>query len=199
MTLDLYRAGNSPLHRLGAGLKLGALLAAGTALFLVDTLASTAVGLALAAALYPAAGFGALVLFAQVKPLWWVFALILGVQAFLGDWPNGVLLALRLAVLLLLAGLVTMTTRSADMIAAITRFLSVLRPLGVSPARAGLTFSLALRFLPALARNVAEVREAQKARGLERSVFATAIPVAVRTLKMADEIADAIDARGFDG
>ncbi len=100
--------------------------------------------------------------------------------------------------MLLLAGLVTLTTRSSDMIAAVERGLAILRPIGVNPAKIGLAFSLALRFIPVLAKATQEVREAQKTRGLERSILATAIPVAVRTLKMGDEIAQAIDARGWD-
>lgn len=198
MTLDIYRAGASPLHRLGAGPKLLALFAGGTALFAVTGLPVLLAVLAGVAALYPLAGFGARVLAAQLRPVWWVFALILVSQALLGNAALGVLLVTRLAALLLLAGLVTLTTRSGDIIDAIARAASVLRPLGVSPARVGLTFSLTLRFLPVLAQATAEVREAQRARGLEGSVIATAIPVTVRALKMADEIAEAIEARGFD-
>lgn len=199
MTLDLYRAGTSSIHRLGAGTKLMALFVAGTILFLIDSLSSAAVALVLASMLYPVAGFDRRKIVGQLRPLWWVFLLILAVQLFLGSWKTGMLLSTRLATLLLLAGLVTLTTRSSDMIAAITRLLSALRPLGVNPAKVALAFSLTLRFVPALAQNVADVREAQKARGLERSLFATAVPVTVRTLKMADQIAEAIDARGFDG
>ena len=48
-----------------------------------------------------------------------------------------------------------------------------------------------------LAQITQEVREAQKARGLERSVIAVAMPVAIRTIKMADDISDAIESRGY--
>jgi len=54
-----------------------------------------------------------------------------------------------------------------------------------------------LRFIPVLAQITTEVREAQKARGMEHSIVAVAMPVAIRMLKMADDISDAIDARGY--
>ena len=43
-----------------------------------------------------------------------------------------------------------------------------------------------------------EVREAQRARGLERSLVALTVPIVVRMLKMSDDIAAAIDARSYD-
>ena len=58
-----------------------------------------------------------------------------------------------------------------------------------------LALSLTLRFIPVLAQVVQDVQEAQRARGLERNLVALAAPVIVRTLKMADDVADAIDAR----
>ena len=198
MTLELYRAGTSPLHRLGAGPKLLGLCVGGTSLFCVFSLPIVILGLAGVSSLYLVAGFAPRVLVAQLRPVWWVFLLIFGAQAAFGNGLTGLLLVMRLATLLLMACLVTLTTRSSDMIDAITRAFAVLRPLGVNPARVGLTFSLTLRFLPVLAQTSAEVREAQRARGLEGSVIAMAIPVTVRTLKMANEIAEAIEARGFE-
>ncbi|MFP3340670.1 energy-coupling factor transporter transmembrane component T, partial [Micrococcus sp. SIMBA_131] len=72
-----------------------------------------------------------------------------------------------------------------------------LHRLGVRTESISLAISLTFRFIPVLTSVVREVREAQSARGLERSVFAIAIPSIIRTLRMSEEISDAIDARGF--
>ena len=40
--------------------------------------------------------------------------------------------------------------------------------------------------------------EAQRARGLDRSAIALLVPLLIKTLKMADNLSDAIDARGYD-
>ena len=196
--LDLYRPGASPLHRLSPGPKVLVMMAAGTLLFLIESLPLTLSALVLTLALYRVAGLSLTLAAAQLRPLALIFAIFLALQW----WLSGPLLALfvvtRLAALILLASLVTLTTRATDMIDMITRALAVLRPLGVNPAKVGLAISLALRFIPVLGQITTEVREAQKTRGLERSVIATALPVAIRTLKMADDISDAIDARGYD-
>lgn len=167
-------------------------------MFLVESLVLSILALFLASALFLVAGFSLYTVWKQIRPLWWILIILLLAQGAFNSWIFGLFLVLRLCALLLLAGLVTLTTRSSDMITSLEKGLSFLRPLGANPAKIGLAFSLALRFIPVLAQATQEVREAQKARGLERSLLATAIPVAVRTLKMGDEIAQAIDARGWD-
>lgn len=196
--LDLYRPGTSPLHRLSPGPKILVMMAAGTALFLVESLPLVLGALLLTLALYRLAGLTLGDALAQLRPLALIFVIFLALQYWLSGPVLAAFVVLRLAALILLASLVTLTTRASDMIDTITRALSLLRPLGVNPAKVGLAISLALRFIPVLGQITTDVREAQKTRGLERSVIATALPVAIRTLKMADDIADAIEARGYD-
>lgn len=195
--LDLYTPGTSPLHRMRPGPKLFTLMGGATLLFLYESLALTIAALALTFLLYRLAGIPPRKMLAQIRPLLWIFALFFALQYWLSGPMLAAYVVLRLATLVLLASLVTLTTRSSDMIDAMTRALSLLKPLGVNPGKISLAISLALRFIPVLAQITAEVREAQKARGLERSVIAVAMPVAIRTLKMADDISDSIDARGY--
>ncbi len=195
--LDLYVSGQSFLHRCPAGVKLLVLIAVGTVLFLFNSITPIAVATIFAITLYPMATLSLARAWAQVRPAIWILAILFLVQGLLVSWHIAVFIVLRFAALLLLAGLVTLTTRSSDMIDAITRGLHWLRPIGVNPGKVGLAISLALRFIPVLASVTRDVREAQQARGLERSLVATVIPVAVRMLKMADDISDAIDARGY--
>lgn len=194
----LYHPGDSLLHRLPPGLKLLVLAGLGTGLFLTGSL--TVVGLFVAAvlALYALARVPVALFIAQLRPLAWVLAILFAAQWLIDSLPAAVFMAARLGGLILLAALVTLTTRSSAMIETLTRALGPLHVLGVNPARVGLTLSLALRFIPVLAAITAEVREAQAARGLDRSVMALAVPVLLRLLRMSDDIAEAIDARGYD-
>ena len=137
-------------------------------------------------------------LLGQIRPLAWLFAVFFLVQWALAGWQEGVTVVLRFAALVLLASLVTLTTPTSAMIAAVERVLAPLARVGVKPAKVSMALSLALRFLPVIAAIVAEVRDAQRARGLDRSMIALAVPVIVRTLKTADSVAEALDARGWD-
>ena len=191
----IYVAGDTVLHRIPAGAKLLALFALGTAVFLIDDLAVIGALFLAVAAMLAWLGMPKAALAAHAKFLLPLFAIIVVAHGFLTDWTTGVLVVLRFAALIGVATVVTMTTRTAAMLSAIEFGLGPLGRFGVDVAKISLGLSLALRFIPVVVRITAEVREAQRARGLERSVVALVLPVIVRLLRMADEIADAIDAR----
>ena len=193
--IGLYFAGTSLIHRVPAGVKLLLLCAMGIGLFhFTDWRTLLAVLLAVVL-LYPVARLPVSLLVRQFYALAWLLTLLVIFQWWVQGWQTAIATSARLAALLLLANLITLTTRTTAIIDALTRVLSGLRFIGVNPARVSLAISLALRFLPVIIDITHEVRAAQKARGLEFSLLATAVPVIVRTLKMADDIADAIDAR----
>ena len=195
--LDLYSPGTSLLHRLPPAAKMLAMLIGATLLFLNESLPITVAATIGILALYPIAQLTLKQAFAQIRPLLIIFVLFFAVQWYFSGIELATYVVLRLAALILLASLVTLTTKSSDMIDTMTRGLRYLEPLGVNPAKVSLAISLALRFIPVLAQITREVREAQKTRGLERSVIAVAMPMAIRVIKMADEISDAIDSRGY--
>lgn len=195
MITGLYRAGDSRLHRAGAGRKLLALILGGTLLLAISSLPLAALGLLIALALYGLAGFGPRVLWTQLRPIAFVLAVLFLAQLWLATPAEAVLVVLRFAALVLAAGLVTLTTRTSDLVAAIERGLSPLSRFGLDVAKVSLAISLAIRFIPAIGQIAGEVREAQLARGRRPSPLTLVVPVIVRLLKMADEITDAIDAR----
>ncbi len=176
---------------------MAALAIAGTALFFVTSLAGTALAFAIVAALYFVAQLSLRDMGKVLRPLLIVMVLLVLAHAWLNGWEEALAMGMRLAALILLAGLVTLTTSSAAIMAAIEKGLEPLGKLGVDVERMSLALSLALRFLPLIASVGAEVREAQRARGLDDSLVALAVPLLVRTLKMGETIAEAIDARGF--
>lgn len=199
MSLALYIHGASPLHRLAPSVKVAILIAAGIGVFLVgDPLWLMAV-LLIVAALYALARIPLAALARQLRPLAFLIGLIFLFHGLFTTWTLGVLVVLRLAVLVLLAMLVSFTTRVSDMIETIERGLAPLALLGVDPAKVSLALSLALRFIPLLYAQVHDIREAQRVRGLERNFTALAVPLLVRTLRMASDLTDAIEARGFEG
>ena len=198
MTLSDYVPGRSLLHRLPPGLKILTLALSGTLLFAFPRLELAGGALLLVVLLYPLARIPLRTMLLQIKPLLWILLLLFAVQWWLVSWQSAAMVVLRLMALMLTASLVTLTTRVSEMVDALENGLFWLRFLRINPAKVSMALSLALRFIPVLAAITAEVREAQRARGLERSIIAVAIPVMVRTLKMADDIAAALDARAYD-
>ena len=184
--------------RLSVGARLLGLLGVSTALLLFPSLPVVS-----------GAGVLTLGLYALARPRWRDVTPVLRLGAFsLGPllllngfwmgWASAGVGVLRLAVMLLLATLVSLTTRASDILDTLERALRPLARFGVSPARVSLVCSLTLRFIPLLATWVREVREAQRVRGLEHHPVAVLVPLLVKTLRTADALADALDARGFD-
>jgi biotin transport system permease protein len=187
------------LHRVPAGVKLLVLAVAGAAVFLTDDRRILA-GLVGFAVLLPLTAWLPLrPLLKQTFPAAVLIGALCAFHLALDDADSAVLVAARLATVILLAVALTLTTRVSAMVEAMERLLAPLRCVGVSPAKVGFTLSLAIRFIPVLFVITAEIREAQKVRGLERSVVAVALPLLVRTLRMADDLAEAISARAYDG
>ena len=88
------------------------------------------------------------------------------------------------------------TTPVSALMGVVQTCLKPLDRLGwVNSATISLTFGLTLRMIPELSLQWREIREAQMARGLDRHVLICIVPMIVRTLRRAQDIADAIDVR----
>jgi biotin transport system permease protein len=193
-----FHSGSSALHRLTPATKLVVLAVAGTGLFFIDSSALMLVLAGLALALFPLARLPLRSALAQLRPVAVMGGLIIAAQWWVNDLGSAVLVGARLVALLLLAGLVTLTTRTSAMIETLERGLRPLAALGVNPRTTALALSLSLRFIPLMAQIVSEVREAQRVRGLEHNLLALALPTLIRAVKLTDDLADALEARGFD-
>lgn len=196
--IGLYVQRESALHHLSAGWKLIVLLLAGILVFTITDWRMLLVLLAGVLALYGVARLGAQATWAQVRPSLWLLLFFLVFQGLLTTWEAGVITVLRFGVMILLGSLVTLTTRTSELLATLERATLPLARVGVNPAKVSLAISLTLRFIPVVVQTVRDVQDAQRARGIEKNAVALAVPVIIRTLKMADDVADAIDARSFD-
>ena len=196
--LGLYRPGGSALHRLPAGAKLGALLVLGAISVLLDELWQVAAAAAAVALGYAVAGVPVGVMLRQARPLSWVLLVVGAFHVLVNGWERAVLVVGVILVLVLAAALVTLTTRTEDLVGALVRVLGPVRRPGVDPDRVGLLLALAIRSVFVVATIAAEVRDAQRARGLTSSPRAYAVPLIVRSLRHADELGEALVARGVD-
>jgi biotin transport system permease protein len=197
-TLGIYRPGRSPVHRLAAEAKLAALVAAGVGSVFLDQPGQVAVALGVVALGYAVAHLPPRVLLQQARPLLWVLLLVGAFHVFVNGWERAVVVTGVILALVLLAGLVTLTTRTSDLIDALVRALAPLRRLGVDPQRIGLLLALGIRSVFVVAHIAEEVRDAQRARGLTASPRAYAVPLIIRSLRHADELGEALVARGAD-
>ncbi len=190
----------TPLHRLPAGAKLAALVLFTALLFQAHSLPPLAAALAAIAALHLTGGlpFAAHAL----RLLWplWPFVLILALwHLWTDDLRGGAVILLRLVTAVAAANLVTMTTRLSDMIAIVERLAAPLGRLGLPPRTLALAIALTIRFLPVLSDRLARLSDAWRARAPRRPGWRILTPATLATLDDADQVAEALRARGGAG
>ncbi|MBO6917367.1 MAG: energy-coupling factor transporter transmembrane protein EcfT [Rhizobiaceae bacterium] len=199
MDLSFYLPGSSVLHRMPTWSKFFLLISFSILFYAIEDLRILAVILAAAIALVvyvrvPVRRLKAMFLL----PLFMVLLFSI-FSAFVNDLNAGLLTFFRLTSLVIIAACVTVTTRIEDFMAFIENLLLPLSFIPfIKPKTVSLTLSLTLRFIPEIFKLGMDIKEAQAARGLNSNPLALIVPLIVLTLKRADDISDAIDARMLD-
>lgn len=194
--IGMYQPGSSPLHRAGAGWKLLVLLALAVAVFVLRSPVWLGGLCGAVLACYALARIPPRRFLRTVRGIGLLVVLVFALQWWLLGLDGAVLVCLRLLAALTAANLYTLTTRIDDVVSAVERGAAPLRRFGARPERLGLLVGLTVQAVATLSGIAGEVREAARARGAGGSVVAFAVPFLVRTLRHADELGEALAARG---
>lgn len=193
----LYVAGNSWLHRLGAGWKYLLLLVLTVPVLALAQPVLSLVALVITMLLLISARLRPRVSWSLPLGFWLVAAMLALYQAFIGRVDLAVVVVANLVTAVYASRLLTMTTPAAVLIDALVAALKPLRPLRVNPELVGLAIAIMLRSVPVLLDSFTQVREAARARGRERNLFALVTPVVVRAVGHAQATGAALAARGL--
>lgn len=161
-----------------------------------------------------------------VKPLIWLILFTVVLQVlFTGgstvyfDWGpivvsqegllNGVFIFCRFVLIIFMSTLLTLTTMPLSLTDAIEYLLRPLKVVKVPVYEIALMLSIALRFVPTLMDETEKIMNAQRARGVDfgegnifqqmKSIVPILIPLFVSSFNRAEELATAMEARGYKG
>lgn len=161
-----------------------------------------------------------------VKPLIWLilFTVLLQVVFTAGDnvlfswWViviskeglvNGAFIFMRFVLIIFMTTLLTLTTMPMSLTEAIEYLLYPGKKIGVPVHEIALMLSIALRFVPTLMDETEKIMNAQRARGIDfgegnlynqmKSIVPMLIPLFVSSINRAEELATAMEARGYKG
>lgn len=196
--IGLFLPGNSIVHRLPAGVKLLLLLACTIGVLQLGTPIAVGIGAGVSLALLAMAGIPVRTAISQLLPMLVFLLPLFAVQVLTLGLTRATVVAGQLVILLTIATLVTLTTRVSAMLDVFGKLLRPLRFFRVDPDRIALVLALTIRCIPLVSQSYNEVRDARRARGLEWSPRALAVPLVIRLIKKADEIGEALAARGVD-
>ena len=224
LTLGQYLPGNSPVHLLSPRTKIALLTVLLILLFSLKQYCSLVILLALAFVLLMVAGIPLRYFFKGLKPVLIIIFMALFVYLFFTKggvvlWRlgpvtiesaglyQGVFVITRLFVLIIFSLLVTLTTTPLALSAGMGYFLKPLDRLGLPTEEITLIMSVALRFIPTLMEESARLMRAQISRGADfvtGSLFKRAknlapliVPLFVGAFRRADDLALAMEARGY--
>lgn len=196
--IGLYTHRESWLHRRSARVKCLALLIAGSCLFFINNILLLLFATITVLVLYRSAKLDFADITAQLKPALFLLALVFIGQIVFHNWMLALAVVLRLCCLILLANLISLTTRASDMMDVIVSALKPLALLNININNVGLVLTLTWRYIPLLFAQYGELREARLARGLKPGTLSLLGPLLIRSLRLSDQLAEAIEARAFD-
>ena len=226
LTLGQYVALASPLHALDPRTKLfltGGLMLIG---LIADSLGFYLILTLLLALAVHFSGVPLTLLWRNLKTFRWLFAITFCTHLlFTGEanpspglelpWPltlagayRGALLSLRLAVMVMVANLLTLTTAPTELTDGLERLMRPFTRFGLPAHELAMMTMIALRFIPTLTVEAERIMNAQMARGADftgsplrraRRLLPLLTPLMVAALQRADELAIAMEARCYHG
>ena len=118
-------------------------------------------------------------------------------------------MAFRLCLLIFGSSLLTLTTSPIELTDAIEYLMKPLKRLGVPAHEIAMMMTIALRFIPTLMEEMEKIMKAQSARGADftsgsiikraRSLIPLLVPLFISSIRRADELAMAMEARCYRG
>lgn len=145
-----------------------------------------------------------------------VFAIKTGVPLVQWGWfsiysdaiSQTVYIIVRLLLMVIITTILTATTKPLDLTLGIEKLLKPFEVIGVPAHIIAMMISIALRFIPTLIEETQRIMNAQASRGVDlengtlkekiMAVLALIVPLFVSAFDRADQLANAMEARGYD-
>lgn len=134
---------------------------------------------------------------------------VLSIKVHLGGVVQGFAISMRFFLLILVTSLLTLTTTPIEITDAIEDMLHPLKKVKFPVHELALMMSISLRFIPTLMQETGKISNAQAARGVDfktgpikerlKAVVPLLVPLFVSAFKRAEELAMAMEARGYRG
>ncbi|MDV2887214.1 energy-coupling factor transporter transmembrane component T [Alkalihalophilus pseudofirmus] len=221
-----YVQGNSFLHKLDPRSKLISVFILLIIIFFADNWFSSLLLVGLTVMLMAISRVPLLFLYRGLRPILWLvlFTLILHIlltkegpvlvmlgpiAIHEGGVMNGLFIATRLLTLVMLTSLITLTTSPIDLTDGLESLFNPLKKVGLPAHELALMMSIALRFIPTFMQETEKILKAQMARGVDfssgpiskrvKALLPLLVPLFISAFKRAEDLALAMEARGYRG
>ncbi len=227
ITLGQYFPGNSVIHRMDPRMKILLTIVFITILFIVNNFFGFFVALLFLIVVTAISKIPIKIVLKSVKPLLFIIIFTALFNIFYGQgepifeniswlswltW-NGIkraaFMALRIVLLIIGTSFLTYTTSPIMLTDAVERLISPLKILKLPVHELAMMMTIAMRFIPTLIDETEKIMNAQKARGADfetgnivrraKSLIPILVPLIVSSFRRAEELADAMECRCYNG
>lgn len=229
ITIGQYIAGNSPIHKMDARIKILCAFYFIVLLFVIRNPVQYAVITLFIAFMVKLSGVALKFILRGLKPMLFIllFTVIINIFMTPGEpifeldifsWTlsitkegvvTGIYMLLRLIYLVIGTSILTLTTSPLMLTDGIEKILSPFRVIKVPAHEIAMMMTIAIRFIPTLAEEADKIMKAQTARGADfesgsimrraKAMIPLLVPLFVSAFRRADELAVAMDARCYHG
>ncbi len=166
-------------------------------------------------------------LFGSLRAMWFIIIFLLIVNCLvppqnsiniafsIGNFPiywdailQSLKIILRLVLMISLSMILTATTKPLELTYALEWYLTPLKVIKFPAHEVAMTISIALRFIPTILGEVERIMKAQSSRGVDfkhgkissrfKAIISLIIPLFISAFQRSEELADAMEARGYD-
>lgn len=221
-----YFPGTSLLHRLDARAKLYNFILLTAAIILSNTLFGYIFTIVCMGILIKLSEFPPSIAFGSIQRLskLFVFVFILNALFYSSENPifqfwiftlsiegiiQGLTIIFRVVLVMILSNLLTLSTKPMEITSALSSLIKPLKYIGIPVEEVSMILSIAIQFIPTLLEETDTIKKAQIARGArfeskklrERAMamIPLVVPIFLSAFKRADELAMAMEARGYRG
>jgi len=220
--LGQYIPGETVIHRLDSRIKIASVFTLSILIFRANPIEVFAISIFLLL-VFAIASFTWAQARDALRSLWFFIIAIFLLHALFPEAPpspaallpglslaglyRGLFVIWQFLCLVLCGAVLTVTTSPEELVGGIEKLLRPLRYLRIPTYDIAMMISVALRLMPLLLEELARIRAAQAARGADltagriadrvKAAAALPVPLVLSAIRRADELADAMEARGY--
>ena len=204
-----YIPTGSVIHKLDPRAKLFTFLIIITSIFPAKNLLQVSLWIAVLISLVYVSKISWRIILRAARPVFFLIVFTCLFNIFYGELYRALFTSLRLFVLMIFAIMLPLTTAPLELSDGLDILLRPLAAIGFPTHEASMMIGMALRFIPLLMQETDKIVRAQISRGARldqgnlfqrvKSFFPVLIPLFIIIFRRADEIAIAMEARGYNG
>ncbi|MBO5479323.1 MAG: energy-coupling factor transporter transmembrane protein EcfT [Clostridia bacterium] len=200
-----YVEGNSIIHKMNSTIKLLLLIIISIGIFMIKEykILHIVLGISLI-----------LLLLTKIKPIYYLKAIKDSIyivivtfllNLFFSSVSYSFMISYRIFIMLIFTFIVTLTTKSMDLVRAICNLLYPLKLFGINTKEISLMVGIGINFMPILKKEYVQIKEAQIAKGyipslrkIKQYSICIFVPYLTNCFRRVDEISMALQVKGYE-